>query len=148
MPDSLAKYPLDFDSLKKGDVINSETISSIYSVPVGSDKYKLGMLALQGQIEKELAIRGLLVTVKGFRYELKILTDPEAAIYNQKRFDDEKNALYRVYARKIAVDINNLTPEQKVKHQRELSVQGQYIQALTGVRRMVRSEAHKRQLND
>jgi len=139
----IKQYPLDFSALEKGTNILQEQIEEIYKVKAGSNEYDLKKLELQNRIEVELALRGLLVTVKSVKNGLRILTDPEAAIHNQKRFNNELKTLARVHSRKAAVDTANLNETEKVIHQRDLHDQGRYMQALNTVRRQIVVETRK-----
>ena len=79
-------YPFDFDNLHKGTSFTGEELSRIVNEKIGTDAYSFQVMELKQTIERELASRGLLVTIKHEGYGLRILTDAEATEYNSKRF--------------------------------------------------------------
>lgn len=134
------RYPLDFSTLEKGQNIAQEQIEEIYKVKAGTTDFDLKKLELQNQIEVQLALRGILVTVRSIKNSLRILTDAEAAIYNTKRFNNELHLLNKIHARKSAVDTSNLNPTEQAIHKHDLQNQGRVIQAIQTVKRQIKVE--------
>jgi len=139
-------YPLDFNALQKGDVIPPEQIEKIYNVNREDVKaYQLKKLVLASQIERELGDRGRSVTVRGDGDSLRILTDPEAAEYNAKRFRHGLRAATRSHKRTMCVDVAHLDADQKLTHSRECVVQGKILQSIKDTKKALRLESHQRQ---
>ena len=121
------RFPLDFDVLEKGSVVTRAEIEHIYRVTYGTDQYSLKALALGQAIETMLDARGLCVTVKIDKGELRILTDAEASEYNRCEAMRGFKRMMRRHRKGAEVQIDNLTPAQAIAHDRGLQVSGAMI---------------------
>lgn len=137
-------FPLDFDALKKGDVISLGQLQEITQEKYGSDAYRFKLMKLSERIQDELDDRGLPVTVASEGGELKILTDPEASNYNGMYFRTRMRQMMRAHRRAMAVERENLTELQKQEHDRRVEVQGRYVGALIGEKEKLAVEACER----
>jgi hypothetical protein len=138
-------YPFETDHLKKGDRVTRETIENAYKVKAGTDEYRLrGILRAREHVLSAFADRGEIVTLSEDKYDLVILTDEEAAIYNEHRFEIALDAARRSHGRKLAVDRAQLSAESLERHDRGLVVQGRQLHA---VREAVKGLAAPRERN-
>lgn len=138
------KHPIDYDSLRKGDVIPASQIEKITGTKVDHKNYAFRLLRLKERVERELADRGKIWTLSCTNGDLKILTDSEAATYNYVESSHARRKERRCFIRKGAVDVTQLPEDQRPQHERELEIQGKYIQAQNAVRQQLRLESVKR----
>ncbi len=139
------RFPFDYDTMDKGDVIPAEKLEEITELSRKDKDYQLAILKVKGQITKELAIREKGIVVRCDHDCLRLLTDPEAAEYTRTRFKQELRALARVHMQAMQVDATKLDDDQKKSHERQLEVQGKYIQAMAKAKKEIRLTSHKRQ---
>lgn len=139
-----SRWPVDYDTLEKGDTVTRERLEQITGERAGSKGYQLKAIGLQSQIERELHSRGKLWTVKIEREEIRILTDPEASSHNHALQIQARKAMQKRFALNTAVDVAKLDDEQKKQHDRLMEVDGKYIQAITAVRQQLRLASHRR----
>lgn len=131
-------YPFDVAPLRKGDRVTRETIERAYGVTAGTDEYRLkGMLRAREHVLAAFAERGEIVTVTEERHDLVILTDEEAAAYNERHFELALDAARRCHGRALAVDRARLSPEALERHDRSLVVQGRQLQAAHEARKVL-----------
>ena len=138
------RYPLDYDTLKKGDVITAEQLEKITGLPRDSTKYQLKVMALQQHVADELAVRGRPVTVVVRLRELVILTDAEASTYNHERLGVHLHGAMRAHDRTQAVDVSNLDDDQKKEHVRRIEVGGKFVQAIVETGRKLKLRGYER----
>ncbi len=103
------------------------------------------MLRIRSYIEKRLAARGLVVTIKAEGDTLRILTDPEASEYNYRREANARASMGRSLVRQLGVDPRNLTQAQQREHERRVYIQSRTLQATRSSRRAALSPStHER----
>jgi hypothetical protein len=144
MMSDVQRHPIDFERLSKGDVIPVNRIEEIVGVKRDDKNYSILLLQLKGRVERELFERKKLWTLTTEAGEIKILTDAEASAYNAIEAENARRRERRRFALQCAVDVGELTEEQKSEHRRRVEIQGRYIQAQTGVRKQLRLEDTKR----
>lgn len=136
------KYPLDFDAIYKGQYITQTELRKITGKTPGTDEYQFALLSLQAAIQSKTSC-----TVKiANKFELQVLTDEDASRHNHKLFLQNVRGMRSRFDLNTAVDIAELSEEQKAKHERNLVVQSLYIQAITMTAKQITVAAHKRQL--
>jgi hypothetical protein len=86
-------FPLDFEALKKGDVIEQSRIESIYQVKFGTDptRYRLMQMKLVEIIERERPD----LYPRTDRATVRIMEDKEAEAYNCGRHEAHVRGLAR-----------------------------------------------------
>lgn len=137
-------FPIDFDSLAKGDVIAPERVEEFSSCKRGSDKFRLALLVLRERVVRELRERDKHYTVAIIKGQLRILTDEEAAIYNSRTFKHGFRRAVRSHRRLAHVDTAGFNELQKSDHERNLLVQGRMLQAARSALQSLVAVAHKR----
>ena len=145
MSTTVQKYPLDFDALKKGDVISVEQQEDIFKIKAANDAFAFKSLALRQRIEKELALRGLPVTVRHDHGALVICTDPDASAYNDRMRGKTLRAFGRAHRRNLAVDRSKLDSPGLETHDRKNGIYGAVLAAALKVRRRMVLKAAERQ---
>ena len=136
------KYPLDFEAIFKGQHITQQELEQITGKKAGTDEYQFALLGLQQQIQNKTNC-----TVKiSNKYELQVLTDEEASRHNYKLFVQNMRSMRTRFDLNASVDVSELSDEQRPKHERNLVVQGLYIQALAQTRKQIAVSGHKRTL--
>lgn len=141
--DEVRYHPIDFDALRKGDVITVEQLERITGYQYGTRKFDLAVLALREQITRELHDRNYPITVASENGSLKILTDEEAAAYNPQMFRHGFRKLLRAHRRLMNVDATQLNSEQREALERNIVVQGKMISAARSSRQIA-LQSHKR----
>jgi len=137
-------FPIDYKSLKKGDIIPINRIEEITGAKHGTSKYDFSCLKLKGRIESELRELGYIWTIAGVDGNLKILTDPEAAIYNHREQVAARRRQLRRFELQQHVDSAILPEDQKQQHERRLEINGRYIQSMLDTRKQLSLESYKR----
>lgn len=136
------KYPIDFEAIFKGQLITVEELQKITGKKPGTDEYQFALLSLQSAIQNKTSC-----TVKiQNKFELLVLTDEEASRHNHKLFLQNVRGMRSRFDLNAAVDVGELSDEQRAKHERNLVVQSLYIQAITTTAKQIAVEAHKRKL--
>lgn len=130
-------YPLDFESLQKGDVIPVEKVEEIARVKRDHPRFNFAALHLAKRIETELADRGRAVTVRSEHGALVICTDEDASNYNERRVKAQARGMGRSVRRMVSVDRTNLSTERLPVHDRKVEIYGKMYSAMTRVRRQL-----------
>ena len=141
---TIEKYPLDFESLKKGMTITAAQIQKICGHQPGTQEYEFYILTLRKQIMEYKKLHGDPVTVNTCSGCINILTDSEAAIYNDNDFNRRKNGMLRAYGRQRNVDSTQLTTEERKAWERSLIVQSYTVSAIHEAKKRIRIEAQSR----
>jgi len=131
----VTRFPVDYDALAKGDVIPAKELSRIVGEPMRSYEYQYKITALTKEIETELWSRGKPWTVRIRNGDIVILTDAEASDYNAERVDKMRRGIYRSHRRMMAVDVAQLTTEERALHDRNAVRSGMVVAALLATRR-------------
>lgn len=101
-------YPIDFDALKKGDVISEQQIKDIFKPETETD-YAFAILNLVGQIERE---RSDLYPV-GRKGAIVILNDQEAHEHSVRRHAKLVGDMRRNARRRTRIDATEMTDASK-----------------------------------
>lgn len=139
-----SKFPIDYDSLNKGDIIPVNRVEQIVGKKQDDPMYQFALLKFTDRIQRELQDRGQWWTVRTEKGAVKILTDTEAVSYNHAEQVRARSAQLRRFALQQAVDVTQLDNESRKEHERNLEVDGKHVQALLGVREQFRLSASKR----
>lgn len=123
------RYPIDVTDLKKGDVIGIDRLKAIIKHPVGSPKWNFGLVNLCQFIMAEKQEIGDPMTACVMDGNVCLLTDPQAAEYNNNYFSRGYRSMFRGLNRQVDVDVRNLSDEQKKLHLRRVEVNSRTAQA-------------------
>jgi hypothetical protein len=132
------------ESLQKGDYLSPTEIEEIIEEVEGTREYQFALMQLRQEIEHGLLCLSRPATIKTEGSGLRVLTDPEAAVYNARHGNLARFKLFRAFRRNQAVDEAKLTDPERQVHYRTLEVQGKYVQALKQISREVAVEPVKR----
>jgi hypothetical protein len=147
---------LDMSGLMKGDYLSPALIEDVTGETEGTTGYQLALLNLKERIVATLADLAKtersdgtlnpdrLVTLKVEGGGLRILTDPEAAVYNKVQGEAAVRKLRHANRRNLLVDESKLSDGERQGHYRTLEVQGRYLQAIRKVNRDLTVEPAKR----
>lgn len=128
------KYPLDWDLLKKGDELNAMQLEDITGKKAGTDEFKFACMGIQALIQDRTGF-----TVKlQIDSSLRVLTDPEASEHNRRLFAQYLRGVATRHALNCEVDVENLAPEQRAKHDRTLLAQSRYVSAISQTTKEIR----------
>ncbi len=131
------RYPLDFDALKKGDVIPAEQLESITSEKRGTEDYRFKVLKLCERIKAELAERNYPVTLTQRGQGIHILTDEEASPHNEMLIRQDVGKVMRHFRQLVAVNPVALTDEQRTDHEQRILTMGRYVAAIKSAKREI-----------
>jgi hypothetical protein len=111
---------LNYGHIQKGTTLSQSTIETILGFTADSniEKYNLERMNLVGTIEQ--AIRreqSIEVVIKYVGRELRILTDPEAAVEVVKRHENAVKKIRRTARKASDIDHNELNPEELERHE-------------------------------
>lgn len=130
-----SRTPMDFETLSKGDSLSPSELEAILHVSEGSKEYAFKVMALQQQITEAFRQSGQRVTVAMVKGSLRVLTDPEASEYNAKRFRKSLRTVAETHERMCAVDVGQLSREERDEHERQVFRQGHILTAITQARK-------------
>ncbi len=134
----IEKWPLDFESISKGDVIAEVQCRAVLK-PKDDKDFQLKLLALKEQIERKHADAGVVLTIKITRNSLHVLTDAEASEYNETRQQHALRHFVKSHRRLLGVEIVNLSPEQAGEHDRRVAHSATYMTAIKSARKTNRT---------
>lgn len=138
-------YPLDFDSIQKGDAWATDELERLTGKRRDTTEYQFAVMALKSRIYRELKDRGKRVTLAVVKGALRVLTDEEAALYNARTFRQGFRRSVRSFSRMSTVNQAGMTERQKADHERNLIVYGRMLQAArNGKKQALRATAVKR----
>ena len=129
------RYPLDFDSLYKGDEVSVQKLAEIIPHPPGSDEYRFAVLSLSERIVSELSERGIDVVVVQRKGALRLLTDTEASKHCYNEAIRGHKLMGRNLGRTLLVDQTTLTEEDRRIHDSRINVVSRMYQAAKVARR-------------
>ena len=128
-------YPIDTDTLKKGQYLSPEKLETITMYKAGTDKFALAVLAIRQFIERETEKNGRHLLCKQEGKGLRILTDSEAAKYKPKRFDNSLKGMFRQVKDMLRIDTMQLTDDEKKKLERSTYIRSRLCTAVTNERK-------------
>ncbi len=141
---SVGKYPIDFESIQKGDVITEDVIERAMDCKVGTKQYEFRMMALGAMIWQRTGF-----VVKGQNYtQLRVLTDEEAVPYSAKTFRTGQRKMRRGHVQSQSIDVEELSEDSKRTLRNNIISQSRLLQAVQKERRVINAEANKNQLKD
>jgi hypothetical protein len=129
------EYPIATDELQKGDVITIDELESATEARRDSPRFWAAVLRVSDYIAARFRDRGEIVTIRQDGGALRILTDEEATVYNERAAECGLAKMGRALVRQMGVDVRNLTEGQRRDHERRLLVQSKTLQAARAGRR-------------
>lgn len=140
---STEKYPIDFDSLEKGDVISNEELEKITGHKYGTTKFAFAVINLRQKIFDK---RGFTAT-HNQEIGLRILVDSESSFYNDKDFHNKRRGMFRAHKKMASVDVAQLSPVARELHERKLMSQSRVLSAVRESRKISVKVETPKQLN-
>jgi hypothetical protein len=131
------RYPLDFETLNKGDVIGETQLTAIFGLSSKYAAYRQKAHTLALRIEWELRELGCSATVITCKAEIHILTDAQAVAKHRIRRKKAVAQLKRNHRRTEEIDRAELGPETLIQHDRGLVQSGAMLVGLLGGYRKV-----------
>ena len=123
-------------------MISQEKLKEITKQEPGTDLYRLAVMSIKQQIERQLEERGYPVTIKHEKDALRILLDAEASDHNARQAELSIRRLRRSHQRSLCVDVRNLNEEEQTQHSRHLLWQGAMVGAIKKAGRELRLEKY------
>lgn len=107
-------YPIDFDSISKGDVITVKQLEEIYGAEYGTKEYNLACMKLIEAIHLHTARKGCPMRARVDKGAIRILTDSEGVQYAEDRHEASIRSMIRNHAMASAtIDAANLTVQER-----------------------------------
>lgn len=97
-------FPIDFDALRKGDMIEQSKIESIYLVKFKDDPnaFRFSQMRLMGEIRSHR--RDLAAHVKTSGNCLEILSDEQAEDHTRRQFEQSRTRITTVTRNRASID--------------------------------------------
>jgi cytochrome P450 len=130
----LKPWPMDFDTLQKGDVIPVADVERMTGKKQGTDEYKFAVMNIIDRMRDHMKRKELFWTVVSRKSAICVLTDPEAAEHNPNEYEKSRKRLKRLHVQTLAVDTMQLSDEQRDTHYRRLQVQAFEMSAMRSAR--------------
>lgn len=121
----------DTSGLAKGDLLPESVLAEIVKAAPGTAKFAFRVMWLKKKISKDLAARGMYVTLAVKRGSLAILTDAEADGYNAQFAKTGVRRIRRSAARHAAIDLTKLTAEQRIEWDQNSRRLGMMVSSLS-----------------
>jgi len=137
-------YPIETESLRKGDSIPVTILQQIAKSPPGTAQYAFKLMSVGSFISRAFALRGEPVTVVIRKNELVILTDAEANTYNMRFAKAGARRIRRSTARHSVIDLSKLTPEQRLEWDRNATRLAMMVQGVSRRKLIPDVKPHKR----
>jgi len=115
------RWPIETDSIHKGDILPPDLLINIVKVDQSSPKYQFKILRLKDYITKAMAARGELATLVIRGASIVVLTDAEAGPYNARMGRIGARKIRRSQTRHSVVDLSKLTEVQRKEWDRDAS---------------------------
>lgn len=128
-------WPVDYDTLEKGDNISPEKCESILKIKRDDKHYGIELLKLKLTIETAMLERQKPVVVRAVNDGLRVMLDNEASEYVARRFLSHERGLVRDHLRGGRVDVSKLSDDERKRHERNTQTQAFKLQALQQARR-------------
>lgn len=125
------RFPLDFQALKRGDYLTPAQVEDATLTPRHSSQYRVAMLQLRDEIRAYFLGRGEVVTVITEQDGLRILTHAEQAEHAPARARKAVQQLLISHAEGKAVDVQQLTDDERLRHERSVMRSSWQLQQLT-----------------
>lgn len=132
---SVQYWPLDVDTLSKGDVISIDRLEEITGKTRTDQRWALYVLRVKSAIESQLVRTGRVLTLRMSQGQLVVCVDNDASVYNENEVERGLRKMARAHQRNLAVDVLRLDEERKPSHERTLLVHGRMILAASSARR-------------
>ena len=135
------RHPLDFDALKKGDVLARAHLERLIgregAEPMPEGTFRLRVLALSRMIEDECNLTTSIHCdgKTGLLKSLELLTDSAAAKRNPKLCDQFMQAFRRRLTLSGRVDVSNLSENERRSFEAEMIQKSRMYQAARSARR-------------
>jgi len=114
--DTTEKYPIDFDGLKKGSVIQTDELEKIFEVKTKYRLFSQKALDLCRLTQRELKARGVNAAVRMVKDNMVVLDSALADQYTDKAADrDIKHYFQMCKLNMDAVDLSELTIAERDK---------------------------------
>jgi hypothetical protein len=125
---------MDFDILKKGDVISVADVEQMTGKQSGTKEYAFAALNIVKRMRDYLFDKEKYWTIAMRKDAICILSDVEAAIYNPHEYETSRNRIKRLHVQTLAVDSAQLSDEQRETHYRRVQVQAFELSAMRSAR--------------
>lgn len=139
-------FPMDYELLNKGDVIDAATIADITRTRVGTDAFSFASMGLRVRIERDTADLGAPLLLRHDKDTLVVMTDEEAAEHRRRVYDRKMLGMFRAYRDLQRVDVANLPEDARKLHDRAVETRGAILQGVISARREIRAQAARRML--
>jgi hypothetical protein len=137
------RYPVDYDAVHKGDVIDIKRVEEILGKRYGTVAYQAKIVGFICEFQNQLWDRGKPFTVINRRGTVAILTDTEASVYNRRWFLGRKRGLLKNHRQLLHVDASQFDPDTAKGHDRAVVIQGRTLAAMLEAR-TIRPVAYQR----
>ena len=147
-------YPLDYTKLTKGQEFTESELGEMFSrkdsetgqlvaLDPMSDGFRFAVLGLQESIHRKTGITAKTTSDGG----LRLLTDTEASQHNAQYFMRHLRGAINRHSLMIQVDVDNLSGDDKRKHDTTVMRQSRYVSAIVETRKAV-TGGQKKELTD
>jgi len=128
------RWPIDVETLQKGDVISIERLEVIIGRPRGAPGFGLEVLKIREMIARQLEVIGRPMTIRQLHGQLVLCDDETASVYNPREVEAGWRKSARAHRRNLAVDVSQLDQERRAQHDRTLVTHSRIFQAMRSAR--------------
>lgn len=124
------RLPFDLDTLSLGSVITAADVERITGISQSLMEFGLARLNLINKIRDHLEAK-LETDVAVIQHEgnIKVLTERERGLYEQRNAADAIKALNRTVRRMLTVDTKEMSDEEREEHERQIMRRTMQMQA-------------------
>lgn len=140
-----AIYPVDVTTLKKGDYLTPDFCETRVRCKNRNHKeYPLQLQSLKEWIERAREYVGAPVVLRCEKGGIRVLDDTTASTYTSHQFDLALRRAGRAHRRSLHVDVGNLSPDNRHRHERNVEIHARQLQAIAVEAFKFTLPAHKR----
>lgn len=127
------QYPLDFDTLAKGQILEIEYLEGVFGVKFeAGSRWAFLVMGLQAQIHEKTDL-----SCRIDHDAIRILTDAEASEHNYRLVGCHVRGIGRRTEKLLQVDRAQLDDDASTEHDRRIRVASAYAGAVTSARREI-----------
>ena len=125
-------FEVDIEGIEPGSMLSESDCELLFGFAYEKNPvdYQFKLMQLSDYVERELAKANRVLTVVCEGRTVRILTHEEAAVYNEKHFQNAIKKMRKCNRRKTAVDVAGFTEDAKKSHDQGLIRQSRILQAI------------------
>jgi len=140
------KFPLDFDALDYGDVIETEVIENAFNIKRNDRSFGIALMNMGTVIQKEMAARGKPCVTRTRNDKVIILKHGEAVDYTNRKFKAGIKKSIVAHAQSMRIDVSKLIDSEKERLHENQRYQTHILAGIENGRKLSALEVEQKKL--